>query len=290
MLEYLYRADYNDEDSVHKVQAKVENAHAGTESKTGSTSTQGLEENSIYPTSAQTSTQSTLARVDPVEEGEIDESPPDSNEKKTPAPLKNVFVYALAEKYDIQPLKELARCKFEIRSAESWQVDDIVTVLKAVYGTMPSTDRGLRDIIINVCSSYLDGLMYHKEFRQILHDNSALAVEMLDQLHKTALEIGQKVFDLERDKVKLKDQMRVQESKLKNEKQVQVSTLQGELNLTREEKRLLVQSLQTFSCRQCKKGLALDVVRAAGVGAHQKNIQIKCRSCSKMLTSSHYSG
>lgn len=110
---------------------------------------------------------------------------------------------------------------------------------------------------------------------------------MLDQLHNTALNSGQKIFDLEHDKVMLIDEMRILELKLKN-----VSTLQGELNLTREEKRLLMQGLQTFSCRHCKKGLALDVVRAAGVGAHahRKNIQIKCRSCSKILTSGHYSG
>lgn len=289
MLEYLYRADYDDEDSAQRVQTKADNARVGDESRTG-TSTQGLENNTIRHASAQTSAQSIMATLDPTEEGEIDESRPDSNEKPTSAPLKNVMVYALAEKYDLQPLKELARCKFEIRSARSWQVDDIVGVLKAVYRTTPSTDRGLRDIIINVCSSYIDGLVSHKELRQMLHDDSALASEMLDQLHNTAIELGQKVFDLERDQIKLKDEMRVQESKLKSEKQAQVSTLQGELNLTREEKRLLVQSLQTFSCRQCKKNLALDVVRAAGVGAHQKKIQIKCRSCSKMLTSSFYSG
>ncbi|KAL8749685.1 MAG: hypothetical protein Q9184_006710 [Pyrenodesmia sp. 2 TL-2023] len=258
MLVYLYTADYDDEDSGQIVPTKVINARAGNESRTGP-GTQGLEKNSIHHKPAQTSAKSTVATVDPIED-EIDESPSDAGEKRTSAPLKNVLVYALAEKYDLQPLKELARCKFEIRSAESWQVNDIVDVLKAVYGTTPSTDRGLRDIIIN-------------ELRQMLYDDSALAVEMLDQLHNTA---RQEVFDLERDKVKLKDEIRDQQSKLKIEKQIQLSTLQGELDLTREEKRLLVQSLQTFSCRQCKKGLVLDVVRAAGVGfyANHKNIQL----------------
>ncbi|KAL8917161.1 MAG: hypothetical protein Q9208_008130 [Pyrenodesmia sp. 3 TL-2023] len=254
ILDYLYRADYNDDDSTQVVKAEEDSAQAGDESRT-STRMPGIEDNNNHDTSAQTSTQSTAAKVDLAKKDEVSESPLSSYGTPISAPLNNALVYALAEKYDIQQLKELARCKFEIRSAEKWHVDDIIRVLPEIYKTTPSTDRGLRDIIINVCSRYLNGLMLHKGLRRILHDNSALASEMLDQLHNTALNSGQKIFDLEQDKVTLIDEMRILEVKLKN-----ASTLQGELNLTREEKRLLVQSLQTFSCRHCKRGLALDVL------------------------------
>ncbi|KAL8721900.1 MAG: hypothetical protein Q9181_007608 [Wetmoreana brouardii] len=49
----------------------------------------------------------------------------------------------LPEKYDFQALKELSRMKFEDRSGEEWDGDDVLTLLKLIYQSTPSADRGL---------------------------------------------------------------------------------------------------------------------------------------------------
>lgn len=96
------------------------------------------------------------------------------------ASLNDVMVYALAEKYDIQPLKELARCKFGIGSFQLWQDDDIVRVLQEVYSPTPATDRGLQDVVAEVCFLRINSVMTHKRFRQTLEADAALGLEVLD--------------------------------------------------------------------------------------------------------------
>lgn len=101
MLDYLYRADYNDDNSTQVVKAEKDSAQASEKSSTG-TRMQGIEDNSKHDTSAQTSAQSTVAKVDLAKKDEVSESPLDSYGTPISAPLNNALVYALAEKYDIQ--------------------------------------------------------------------------------------------------------------------------------------------------------------------------------------------
>lgn len=94
--------------------------------------------------------------------------------------LNNALVYALAEKYDVEPLKELSKSKFQIQTwGKDWNFDDIPRLLQEVHRSIPATDRGLRDIVIELCAQHIDRLMSNPVFSQVLHEDAILAIEIL---------------------------------------------------------------------------------------------------------------
>ena len=62
--------------------------------------------------------------------------------------LLHTKVYALAEKYDIPSLKRLAREKFEVAMACSYDSPDFAHAIEHVYCSTLDTDRGLRDVVL----------------------------------------------------------------------------------------------------------------------------------------------
>jgi len=64
--------------------------------------------------------------------------------------LLHTRVYALAEKYDIPALKALARQKFEMAMACNYDSPDLPEAIEEVYCSTLDTDRGLRDIVLDL--------------------------------------------------------------------------------------------------------------------------------------------
>ncbi|PPJ51972.1 hypothetical protein CBER1_10703 [Cercospora berteroae] len=59
-------------------------------------------------------------------------------------------VYALGEKYDIPSLKQLARQKFEMAAACYYDAPELAEAIELVYQSTVDTDRGLRDIVLQL--------------------------------------------------------------------------------------------------------------------------------------------
>ncbi len=95
----------------------------------------------------------------------------------------NVLVYSIADKYDIQELKELAKEKFECLVKEQWVQDAFPEALRAVYGTTPGTDRGLRDIAARISYDNITELMSaDSAFGRVLGDVAALGADLVTLL------------------------------------------------------------------------------------------------------------
>jgi len=62
--------------------------------------------------------------------------------------LTHSRVYALAEKYDIPPLKDLALEKFEMGMACYYDSPEFPDAIEEVYCSTIDTDRGLRDVVL----------------------------------------------------------------------------------------------------------------------------------------------
>jgi len=91
----------------------------------------------------------------------------------------NTHVYAIADKYDIHELKELAKDKFEGLVKEQWKEDAFPEALRAVYETTPVTDRGLRDIAAQVAYDNITELMSDDSaFGRLLGDVAALGADL----------------------------------------------------------------------------------------------------------------
>lgn len=101
----------------------------------------------------------------------------------------NIMVYALAEKYDVQDLKDLAKEKFRSRSASHlWLYDDLFSALELIYSITPSSDQGLRAIISKLCADKIDGsegeILANPRFREIISKDGSMAFDVLVQSQK----------------------------------------------------------------------------------------------------------
>lgn len=91
----------------------------------------------------------------------------------------NALVYALADKYDLDPLKALARSKFEeVPSLEEVPVD-FANVAREVYTSTPSGDRGLRDLVLTTCMAHMDDLFRNDDFNALLEEEAQLSRDLL---------------------------------------------------------------------------------------------------------------
>ena len=108
-----------------------------------------------------------------------------SNSFDDPTPRDNrmmndVLVYAVAEKYDIPDLKDLAMHKFRTLASSKWSQDDFHVAMEAVFSTTPETDMGLRQIVLDICKEHSEYILRDKEFRAMMFENKAIAAVVLD--------------------------------------------------------------------------------------------------------------
>ncbi|KAL8930453.1 MAG: hypothetical protein Q9208_000637 [Pyrenodesmia sp. 3 TL-2023] len=116
--------------------------------------------------------------------------------------LNNVSVYALAEKYDIEDLKDLAKETFGYRlTLQKWAHEDLFTVLEVVYRTTPFSDRGLRDIISVVCAYEIDDtradLRKSPRFQEVMSRDATMAFDVLVRADDIRRSLRRKVENLE---------------------------------------------------------------------------------------------
>lgn len=95
-----------------------------------------------------------------------------------PKRLNNVSVYAIADKYDIAELKELARRKFLALMGNELTNVEFEAVRDAVFGTTPSHDRGLRHIVCQFCIDHFEYIIKDTRLRSLVLNNEELAHTM----------------------------------------------------------------------------------------------------------------
>ncbi len=93
--------------------------------------------------------------------------------------LNNVLVYAMADKYDIEPLKELAKEKFGKLMSAKWPHHDLVSILTSVYETTPASDKGLRSILNNVCKKHVKEILEDPNMQLFMEENGDFTLDLL---------------------------------------------------------------------------------------------------------------
>ena len=97
-----------------------------------------------------------------------------------PKRLNNVLVYAVADKYDIPELKELAKRKFHALVKTKWTKIEFEAVGDAVFGTTPSQDTGLRSIMCQFCIHHFQSIAEDVKLRSVVLNNEELANALLE--------------------------------------------------------------------------------------------------------------
>jgi hypothetical protein len=90
----------------------------------------------------------------------------------------NARMYALADKYGIEDLKELAREKFATVATRDWNKGGFAHAVQIVYESTPKSDSGLRDVVVETINQHRD-LMKDSEIENMLEELNGLAVGVL---------------------------------------------------------------------------------------------------------------
>lgn len=91
--------------------------------------------------------------------------------------LTHTRVYALAEKYDIPTLKELAKRKFEMAMACYYDSPEFADAIEEVYCSTIDTDRGLRDVVLQAFRSHPQ-LASTQDVFAVIKETPSLAFEL----------------------------------------------------------------------------------------------------------------
>lgn len=101
--------------------------------------------------------------------------PPPPSAPQRPIPPGNLHlhakVYALGEKYGIQPLKDLALRKFESEAQFHLHSDDFLQGIREAYTSTVETDRPLRDAVVAILRSNKE-LLKKDSVKEVLKETS----------------------------------------------------------------------------------------------------------------------
>lgn len=91
--------------------------------------------------------------------------------------LQHTRVYALAEKYDIPSLKQLAKNKFEMAMACWYDSPEFADAIEEVYCSTIDSDRGLRDVVLETFKCHPQ-LASTQDVYEVIKDTPTLAMEL----------------------------------------------------------------------------------------------------------------
>lgn len=102
-----------------------------------------------------------------------------------PASVAHARVYAIADKYAVGLLKDLAKARFSlaVRNIGAADIASLVAATEVVYDSTPSSDRGLRNCIKPKLIEFKQQLRDSDEFMALFGSGLSggdFAVEMLD--------------------------------------------------------------------------------------------------------------
>lgn len=108
------------------------------------------------------------------------DAPVKDAERSTGATLMaNALVYSIADKYDIERLKALAKRRFRnVDCYAAWHCEDFPKVVATVFDTTPDTDRELRDTVIHICARHIDEALACETWNEFFEDNCTIALSI----------------------------------------------------------------------------------------------------------------
>lgn len=181
-----------------------------------------------------------------------------------PTFFSSVRVYGIADKYDIPPLKELARQRFCNRAETHWDCGDFPAMVREVFDSTPGSDRGLRDVVFGLVAKHADVLLKRDDFQRVTEGTGELGLGVLLQLvrmhseEKSALQT--QIERLATEATLLKGQLMACQQNLEN-KSKKLATTTSKIN-------------ELLACRHCGNDFNTEV-ESSLLGV----VTIRCRSC-----------
>ncbi|TVY90574.1 hypothetical protein LAWI1_G002952 [Lachnellula willkommii] len=105
--------------------------------------------------------------------------PPGPTQFSADALLTNARVFVIADKYDIQGLKQLATKKYETAVPNAWNCAEFVGSLKLLYEETLESDRVLKDVAVKTAGKHVNDLVDRGEFAALCKVNGELGFDIL---------------------------------------------------------------------------------------------------------------
>ncbi|THV46207.1 hypothetical protein BGAL_0406g00070 [Botrytis galanthina] len=95
--------------------------------------------------------------------------------------IKHAKVYIMAEKYDIQPLKTLARQRYSFVADNYWNSCCFVQSIELIFDGTPDISEGddLRKAVLEVASRYMKRLLAREDFAQMCQERGDIGFAIL---------------------------------------------------------------------------------------------------------------
>ena len=91
------------------------------------------------------------------EDSQSNHLPVDADEYESLA--YHVHMYAIADKFDVNDLKTLAKSKFQSSISGRWPIPCFPALVQEILVSTPSTDIGLRGLVISICAEHITELL-----------------------------------------------------------------------------------------------------------------------------------
>jgi hypothetical protein len=93
--------------------------------------------------------------------------------------LINAQMFIIADKYDIQRLKQLAKEEYEEFVPHTCDSSAFVASLKLIYDETLESDRLLKDIAVNMAGKHMNKLVDREEFRLLCKGHGVMAFDIM---------------------------------------------------------------------------------------------------------------
>lgn len=90
---------------------------------------------------------------------DIQSNPPLTDAMDYERLVNHVHMYVIADKYEIDGLKDLAKSKFQASVEGCWPIPYFQTLVLEILVSTPSKDLGLREVIKTVCADHITELL-----------------------------------------------------------------------------------------------------------------------------------
>jgi hypothetical protein len=185
-------------------------------------------------------------------------------EEDQPALFSSIRVYAIADKYDIPQLKELARERFSNWAEDNWACESFPAIAREVFKTTPTKDRGLRDVVVRLVAIHADDFIGKENSRQLIEDIGDLGLSVLCQLLKKH----------SKEKSGLKTRLKALEAETAA-LNAQVKDCERDLRRKSDEMNVAMSKINSLvECRQCKNELNVEVEASMFGGP-----TVRCKRC-----------
>ncbi|KAL2062702.1 hypothetical protein VTL71DRAFT_5774 [Oculimacula yallundae] len=94
--------------------------------------------------------------------------------------LVHTKLYIIGDQLDIQPLKALAKNKYEATVSEFWNSDSFVTSLELLYKETSEDDRLLKEIAVKVAGQHVKELCDRGDFVALCKANGEIGFDVLN--------------------------------------------------------------------------------------------------------------